>query len=365
MQRLCLVFLCASALTVICAHADEFSWQLAGGARNSDVGNSAETDGATLTATYYFRPVDDTMGPYALAAFLDRTSRIGASYNEDKTTALAPIFRIGPIMGPLPAPGPATATVVDRGAGRSLSGRHVWRTSGWYVGAALAEADAAHPAPLPTSFSVLADDVSSGSLLLGKYVGASTAVELSFEATEATLTSELPLFCLRGLCSIAPIARLTMTLETDSRNIGISAQHVGRLGKLAYSLSGGVTSNDVDATLDFDEIPIAMPVPLPVFPAPPPAGGFVSVRPSATSAGRRERYAVTGELFPTQALGLRAGYARWDADASLDESYELGATWFFRRNIGARVTISRTKTDLPVRTADDVESVTLQLIGRL
>jgi hypothetical protein len=365
MRRFNLSILCVTALTAACANADEFSWELVGSARSSDVAVSADADGTTLTATYHFQPIDDAAGPYELAAFLSRSSRIGASYNEDKTTALVPVITIGPFPT-VPRP---PVIVVDRGAGRSLSGRHVWRATGWYAGAAFAESDAAHPAPLTTSFSVLGDEVSSAALTLGKYVGRSTAVELSLEEAETTLTSSLPLFCVPGLCSITPLARLTSTLETDSESIAISAQHVGGLGELEYALSGGVRANESDASQEVVLLTRIGPLPPFTRPQPPisglPPGGVAIAAGPTSSLARRERYSLAGELFPTDALGVRLGYARWDGDESLDESYELAATWFFKRRIGARVMLARTKTDLPVQTVQDVDTVTLQLIGRL
>ena len=194
MRRLCVPILWTTALTATCAHADEFSWQISGGVRESDLGRSVEAESATLAATHFFRPVDDADGPYALAPFLERSSSLGASYNEDKTTAVVPVATVRIPFLPPPPPSPPV-TIVNRAAGRSLSGRHVWRTTGWYVGASLAETDASDPALLPTSSSVQGGDVSSRSLELGKYVGPSTAVELSLEAAETTLKSEIPLFC--------------------------------------------------------------------------------------------------------------------------------------------------------------------------
>jgi hypothetical protein len=89
--------------------------------------------------------------------------------------------------------------------------------------------------------------------------------------------------------------------------------------------------------------------------------------------GRDRRRAHAGSAtrspancFPTRALGVRLGYARWDGDESLDESYELGATWFFKRSIGAQVVLARTKSPtFPIATVDDADSVAVRLIGRL
>jgi len=374
MRRLCVPILWTTALTAACAHADEFSWQISGGVRESDLGQSVEAESGTLAATYFFRPVDDADGPYALAPFLERSSNLGASYSEDKTTTVVPGFTYAiPFLPPQPPTPPVTN--VTRGAARSLSGRHVWRATGWYAGASLAETDVAAPAPLSTSFSVLGDELNSASLEFGKYVGPSTAVELSLDAAKTSLTSEIPLLCTSLLCSILAPAQITTTLETDLENVEVSAFHVGRLGRLRYSLAGGITTSEVTATLDVAVTPLTLPtvptVPafLPVRPV-PIAGGVALGSGSTTSerserSERTERYALAGELFPTQRLGIRLGYARWDGDEPLGETYELDATWFFKPSIGARVALSRAKSDLPVSTTRDVDTVALQLIGRL
>ncbi|HEY8519314.1 MAG TPA: hypothetical protein VIN61_04495 [Gammaproteobacteria bacterium] len=68
---------------------------------------------------------------------------------------------------------------------------------------------------------------------------------------------------------------------------------------------------------------------------------------------------MAGELFPTAALGVRIGYARWDGDDALDKLYDVGVSWFFRRRIGVQVGWSQTDSRLPI------ETVTLSPIGRL
>jgi hypothetical protein len=355
------------------ARGDEYSWELVGGLRSSDVASSADAEGASFSATYHFRPVDDSAGPYSLAAFLSHSSRVGATYGENKTTSVTPVL----VLGPVPVEAPTSVTVVDRAASRSLAGRYVWEASGWFAGAAYAVADAADPAPLPSSFSVLGDDFHTRAVTVGKYVRATTAVELSLEKAEASLTASLPLFCTAGLCSLTPRSVFTSTLDTDSDSVSISAQHVGDLGRLKYALAGGVASNQTASRTRNVEIPVVPPPPV-AFPQTPfgpalggnllvvgvvGAGGFVPS--TRESKSRRERYSLSGELFPTKALGIRLGYARWDGRETLDERYELAASWFFKPGIGARVAFAKTRTDLPVVTVQDVDDVSLQLIGRL
>ena len=94
-------------------------------------------------------------------------------------------------------------------------------------------------------------------------MGPSTALELSLEAAETSLTSEIPLFCAPRLCSFISPARITTTLETDLESIEVSALHVGRLGRLRYSLVGGITASEVTATIDIVSTPLTLPtVPL-------------------------------------------------------------------------------------------------------
>ena len=171
MRRLCVPILCTTALTATCAHADEFSWQLSGGSRESDLGRSVEAESATLAATYFFRPVDDADGPYALAAILgpEQQPRRELQRRQDDRGG-ARRHGSDSLLLPPPPPSPPV-TIVNRAAGRSLSGRHVWRTTGWYAGASLAETDASDAALLPTSSSVQGGDVSSRSLELGKVRG--------------------------------------------------------------------------------------------------------------------------------------------------------------------------------------------------
>jgi hypothetical protein len=259
--------------------------------------------------------------------------------------------------------------VVDRAAGRSLFGRHVWRTSGWYLGGAFTNTEAADPAPLPTQFSLFGEDLRSGAVTFGKYLGKATALDLTYSKAEAKRSSSFSLFCSGTLCAFTPLAIVAEKFETDAESLAISAQHVASVGAMHYALSGSIAANDSNATSELVVTPV---VPTPAtFPL-PPFGGVIGRNPGSFASpvltlgdSHAHRYAVAGELFPTNALGIRLGYARWDGDEVLDHSVELAATWFFKRRFGACVVLAKTKTDLPVDTVQDVESATLELIGRL
>jgi hypothetical protein len=360
MRPIFVSILWTAALTAPCAHSDEFSWELSGGARRSDLGPVTDADVATVAANYYFRSVDDADRAYALAPFLARASHIGASYHEDKTSSQALVITVPFVLPPTTS----TTTVVTRAAGRRVSGRHVWPTGGWYAGGAFAEADAAHPAPIATSFSALGDELTERSVTLGKYVARSTTVELSLEAATATFTSELFQPCTGLLCTLVPPARITTVIDTDVDSVGVAAVHVGRLGRFDYALAGGITRSELDARIEITPTPLTAQLPRlpPGLAAIRPVGGVVGLFSPAVSSSQSDRYSLAAELFPTRALGIRVSYAGFDGDDLIDGSYALDATWFFRRNIGARLGLSRTKSELQLQ---DVEAVGLQLIGRL
>jgi hypothetical protein len=132
---------------------------------------------------------------------------------------------------------------------------------------------------------------------------------------------------------------------------------------MQYSLSGAIASSEVETTTD-TSITQSVPQPPIFLPTAPSdiAGGF---DPFFSVSEQRERYELVGELFPTQALGVRVGYARWDGEPGLDKRYELGATWFFRRNVGAELVVTRTEAGLPITTVLDFDTIGLRFIGRL
>jgi hypothetical protein len=369
-RRLIPSLVTAATLLVSPATAEEFSWQVEGGVSDAQIGSSADGETASLSGTYFFRPVDDATGPYALAPFLERASHIGASYHEDKTTAVVPVFNS--VQIPLPPSPPAT--IVTRASGRALSGRHVFGDAGWYVGARFVEADAAHPAPLQTSFDVFGDEMRSRSVSFGRYLGRATAIGLSLETAEASAQTSLSLPCTGLLCAILPRVTIVSTVENEHENVSIAAQHVGTLGRMHYALSGTATTNRAETSRELTVTQPSLPPPSIVL-VPPPAGGlFLPPAGGVAVAGldslrrsseRQARYEFNGELFPTQALGVRVGYARWDGEPALDDSYELGATWFFRRNVGAELVLTRTKADLPIATVLDLDTVGIRFIGRL
>jgi hypothetical protein len=77
-------------------------------------------------------------------------------------------------------------------------------------------------------------------------------------------------------------------------------------------------------------------------------------------------YSVAGELFPTNRLGIRLGYSRPDGEGADAESYDVGATWFFKPRVAVQFTLSRTSLDgVPLGAIHHSDSTGIRFIGRL
>lgn len=335
---------CAAAVAaLLCAHAaygQEYSVQIAGGWNKSD-DRAFETEGSVLGATYYFGGVDITRGPYALAAFLDRSSRVSAGlYAEDDRIALGTV-----------------TSAIGETNGYSVSGRYVWPASGWYVGAGFDRADTERPS---TSLFRTDEEREAESLVVGKYLNGTLAVDLAVRST-ATATNVQAVACPSFLVGcLTPASTRT---EADVYDVGV--RHVGGFGAMSYALSGRVASSDVE--FSFAPVVIASPQ-FQLQPNPAAfyfAGGAVAVTSpiDTPTGGRFETYAVTGELFPTQRLGVRVAYSRFDGDTPLDERYEVGVTWFANPSFGIGATLGETRGGIGAfeRDSDNAE---LRLIGR-
>ena len=68
----------AATCAACAAQADEFSWQLSGVTSRAESGDFSR-DSWAVDGTYYLNPLDDSTGPYALASFLNPTTRVTAA----------------------------------------------------------------------------------------------------------------------------------------------------------------------------------------------------------------------------------------------------------------------------------------------
>jgi hypothetical protein len=343
------------------AAAEEFSWEVSGGYAQTELAPYADTERTRLDATYHFDPVDDTGGPYALAAFLNRSTRITAGVMRDKTTIETPVASYGPPFVPSTR---TTAVVTEDTTGYALGGRHVW-LSGWYAGASYRNEDMDHEPSSP--FSRQDTTIDGYQLFGGRYFGDSTSVDLG--AGAARQTSELVITCITSLC----LSGNTAThVDTDDWSIG--TLHVRRGARLSYSITGRVARADV--TPKVDELVLTLPPGAPPLPPAPPGTVIagLSVIPFtfvvAPFTGpfpvedQRDTYSIGGELFPTDRLGFRIGFARSEGDYIEDESYDVATTWFFKRGVAVEFRVTRTESEIGFLERN-VDGAEIRFLGRL
>jgi hypothetical protein len=349
----------ATSIVAAGASCEEFSWQLSGSYGDTELSPFSETERMTLDATYHFRAVDDSRGPYALAPFLNRSGRVTAGLTNEKTTVVTPVGTIG-----LPPPGtPAAIGVTEETTGYAISGRYVWSASGWYAGAGYRDTDTDREPSSPLSRQNTVSDAYQ--LFGGRYFGESTSLDLAAGATRQT--SELTITCFTPLCLSGSTAT---RIDTDDWSIG--ALHVRQGARLTYAITGRLSVADV--TPSIERLVLSLPPGAPPLTATIPIIGGISIVPFAPIAApltgpfpvseERETYSIGGELFPTDRLGFRIGLARSDGGLVEDDSYDVAATWFFTRAAAVQFVVARTETKLG-SLSRDIDSAELRLFGRL
>jgi hypothetical protein len=205
--------LAAVLLVSTAGSAAEYSWQVAGSAQHIESGDALVGDGDALDATYYFRPVDDQIGPYALAPFLNRSSRVSAAIHREDQTETRTLQYYGPPILNLPVSGPLVLVSRIETQGYALSGRHVWRDSGWYAGAGYRGADIDTPS---VSMYDSVVDLEGYRVLAGKYLGRTTSLELTWDS--ATTTNEIA-------NSGAPVRFVVSDVSSDAPTLGRSRMY--------------------------------------------------------------------------------------------------------------------------------------------
>jgi hypothetical protein len=308
------VWLIGTAIAVFPGQAEEFSWQLSGVTSRTEIGDF-HTDGWAVDGTYYVNPIGDGAGPYALASFLNPTTRVSAAASR------------------------IDSDFFDHPSAYTLDGAYVLPGERWYVGANYAKSD-----PGDRALNVTRDDGKGYGVLAGRYLGADTTLELGLGRSEHNLeswTCPLGVPCFVGSPAIIPFAT-----ETTTNSVSLDVFHVRRFRSLTYSLQGGVSQSEA-------EIAVVSPD-LSLVPASPGDGGSVRA------------YSVAGELFPTNRLGVRVGYSESHSDIGLDsDGYDVTATWFIKPRIALQFSLSRTsRDDIPTDFAD-VDNAAVRFIGRL
>ena len=272
----------AAGAAALPAHAEEYSWQLSGIARRAET-FGLDTDSWAVDGTYYVNPIDDGDGPFALASFLNPTTRVSA---EASQTDLPFDFLADP-------------------AGYTLSGAYVLPGQRWYVGANYANAD---DAVRSTQY-----DSKGYGVEAGVYVGANTTLELGLGRSEESWVTAS--FCSSTVC-------LGPWIETDTTadSVGFEVFHLRRFRSLTYSLQGRVSESETEVRSS-SSLQAADGLPL-------------------------RTYSVAGELFPTKALGVRLGYTQVESESYDGHSYDVVGTWFFKPRFAIQLGLSRESLDL-------------------
>ena len=283
-MRILMAVLCALAPAV--AHADH-SWELSGlfdhaerpGDRREYIGEF-DSDLFSLSATRYFRPVEEGSGPLALAAFLDPRTQLSVATGEEQTTT-----ELISTRGPA---GQTDQEIMEY----SLRGLYLFPESKWYAGGHYArretEGRTIFSTMSRTANTVTREDVDDYALFAGKYFGkGATRLELSLEQSTSETersSTDCPRF-LPGPCSTSD--RHSESTPQDTPRL--SVMHVRRFRSATYALLG-----------EYSEIRYR-PEPTPDLDTP-------------------RTYFVGAELYPVPTIGVRLGYENYD-QSGLEEGH--------------------------------------------
>jgi len=301
----------ATACAAMPAAADEFSWQLSGGTRQVEVGGF-DSHSWSVDSTYFVNPIDDSAGPYALASFLNPSTRISAEASERDSGS--------DIVGD---------------TAYTLRGTYVLPGARWYAGASYAMTDEDYTSPFYSQ-----SDQKGYGVLAGRYLGPNTTLELGFGTSQREFETQLG--CPIGVPACPPVL---LSVETTTDSVGLEIFHVRRFRSLTYSLQGRVSESDADVDIG-------------------PGAPTGVLLPSGGDALRV--YSVAGELYPTDRLSVRIGYSQPDGGSSFSsDRYDLAATWFFKPRIAVQFALGHSKVEGASAGFGESDSAAVRFIGRL
>ena len=340
-MRIISALLCA--LVPVAAHA-EYSWELAGlfdhSEQNPDLyetpSNEVDSDLVSVSATHYFTPVEEGSGPLALAAFLDPHTQLSVNAGDEQ---ISNEFYAGPNSL---FHEQAEEDISDY----SLRGLYLLAESKWYAGGRYARREGerrrAFSSVSGTGSGVSNRDVEDYAVFAGKYFGeGATRLELSLGRSSEEQETSSASCSYSGVCFTPTYHSSEETWDT--RRLGV--MHVRRFRSATYALLGEVSEQRFrEGSLDG--------TPFPDFDLDPP-----------------RIYFVGAELYPVPTVGVRLGYETVDELGLEEETVSVGASWFFRRNVGLDLTLSRYQIDIEDPFIDDDQPSTdravLRVIGRL
>ena len=375
--------------------AAEYSWQVSGSHEDIDAAIDVESSRSSVRATWYLSPVDDEVGPYELAPFLNRSSyvAVGTARMKLREQLFFPaISRTGIVSDGMLADDVIHLAAfgglipgLDGYPGQSgvdtheyaVDGRYVWTGTGWYAGAHAHRSDAD---VLPDLlFTQTTWDHESTGIFAGRYFGPRTTLELGLGSdTSSREVSANPFGINPGLGPPRPPGmpdfvssfELRTGTDTETENAQLSVRHVGNLGDSMFSLSASVRSSRSDTHFLVPALPDIFSA---IDPFDPPQGHFISRNPETDlmsievlESERERQFSLSGALFPTQALGVRLTLSTSDHDTlGSSDRVGLSANWFFVRNAAVEIELIR---EAPASRYfpgfPDTDSVAVRVLGR-
>lgn len=378
---------------VVAAFANDFSWQVSGSYRDGDATATAEFRDSSLRATRYLSAVDDQMGPYELAPFLNRSGYVTVSLGRTKlrerffpefaSLSGPPIVvngtlsdNVNDVLGPaiIPALGIHSSASGIEFSEYVVQGRYVWPQSGWYTGAVVQRSDG-DPLPEPAYLQTTMERESTG-LLAGRYLGPRTTVELGI-GSEAAVQNTQP--SLSGVVAapvfdIVGFADFRTRADIDTEHARLSIRHVGTIGGSTFAVTASVRTSRLESRMVLSVPPEIYSLTDPF--SAEPGGRFDDTGPGLerfgfSSAGfsrseSERQFDLSGALFPSEDLGIRLTYSGTAYDSfRFSEWVGLSVRWFFVPSTAAEIKLVRADSERDYSfDSREIDSIEVRLIGR-
>ena len=235
----------------------------------------------------------------------------------------------------------------------SVSGRYVWPESGWYVGGA---AEGAVTEESPSERDVQS---SAYRIVGGRYLGDTTTLDVTLGTSRERQDPD------EVVCEA--FARRCFGLggsDTDTEEAAVSVRHVGKLWSTTYSVRAGVRSSRSDYRLIRPRLLDPQGRAITGFPS---TGREFAVEDGELLYSDETRvYLLSAAWYPRPALGVQLSYLAVKQDEFGDaDGVGLSVGWFFRRNVSAKVSFTRTRLDAAFEPEfRNSDTASLRLLGR-
>ena len=277
----------ALCLLASAAKADEFDFELGLNYGSTEVTATTnpgigplslevdqDIDAIGLSATWFFDGVVSNEGPRERAAFLAQASSVSLDYlNLDGDI----VFRTISVSPTVPSTEQRSSQSGDT---FGLSGRYVWKDSGWYLTGSLVSAEL----EIDGAGGIDTDGYALG---VGKYFGNRTAVDVTISQSDSG--------------------------SSDDTDVTLSATHIGDLGSTwQFAVDGRLSSAEA---LDADGL---YNVGLTLYPSRSFGFGASVGGALGGSSFDSTSYDLFATWFPSEAIGVRASVGLVDADEGPD-----------------------------------------------